>query len=689
MSGGIGPAVHVPSFAARDGRRAVETRYVDGLPQIVTWDLTTGQRRQATTAPLGAETAAIEPDGHGLWWFDADPGGQGRWLRVPFEGGHPRPALDGVPVGRMHGLAFDARSGLAAVGVGVADRSRYYLGRPGEHARLVADEPGYAAVVDLAPGGRLLATAGHPTGPAAVRLWSPASGALVDTIPGETGDGDGGAVWALGFRPDLTTARPELLLVLERAGRYTLACWRQGEGLRTHGPGSALDFDTEITACWYGPGRTALVQQDRAGRSRLLRADLDRGTTTVLPTPEGTIIDFSCAPDGTVHCLWSRDGEPPRPLTCHAENSESREGEESQDGEESREGEERQAGQAGQTGQGHPEQSGRSGGSGHPGGSGRSGSPGHSSLSGHSTTAARRTSHAATTGSSRRELWTPRPYGRIHSFVATPPGRGPGPHRPWPTVFLVHGGPHTHDRDAYDARTEALVRAGFAVVRANYRGSTGYGPRWRDDFGHRVGLAQLEDLAAVRGHLIDAGVSEPGRTGLCGYSWGGYLTLLAMGVQPRLWDVGLAVAPVADYTAAYRATTPALREVDDRLFGGTPEQVPDRYRAACPMTYVDHVRGPLFLAASADDEKCPPEQIERYLAALRRRDVPHRVRWLGGGHDVGRDPAGHAAAWAAMVRYADDALRASPRTADRRQHGRTGSHHPVHHTEETEERTIP
>ncbi|MFI8266615.1 MULTISPECIES: prolyl oligopeptidase family serine peptidase [unclassified Streptomyces] len=640
MSGGIGTAVHVPSFAAGDGRRAVETRYVDGLPQIVAWDLTTGQRRQATTAPLGVETAAIEPDGHGLWWFDAAAGGQGRWQRGPFEGGHPRPALDGVPAGRMHGLAFDPRSGLAAVGVGVEDRSRHYLGRPGERARLVAEEPGYAAVVGLAPGGRLLATAGCPAGPAAVRLWSPASGALVDAIPGAAGDGDGGAVWALGFRPDLTTARPELLLVLERAGRYTLAFWRQGEGIRTHGPGSALDFDTEITACWYGPGRTALVQQDRAGRSRLLRADLDRGTTTVLPTPEGTIIDFSCAPDGTVHCLWSRDGELPRPLTCHPEP---------------------------------PKR------------------PHRSDRSDRSTTAPRVTAPGGTTGSGRRELWTPRPYGQIHSFVATPPGRRTG-HRPWPTVFLVHGGPHTHDRDTYDGRTEALVRAGFAVVRTNYRGSTGYGPRWRDDFGHRVGLAQLEDLAAVRGHLIDAGVAEPGRTGLCGYSWGGYLTLLAMGVQPRLWDVGLAVAPVADYTAAYRATTPALREVDDRLFGGTPEQVPHRYRAACPMTYVGRVRGPLFLAASADDEKCPPEQIERYLAALRRHDVPHRVRWLGGGHDVGRDPVGYAAAWSAMVRYADDTLRTSPRTADHRNSGWTGSHHPVHHTEaaeETEERSIP
>ena len=475
MSGGIGTAVHVPSFAARDGRRAVETRYVDGLPQIVAWDLATGQRRQATTAPLGVETAAIEPDGHGLWWFDAAPGGQGRWLRGPFEGGHPRPALDGVPAGRMHGLAFDPRSASppsasgsrTARGTTSADRASAPAWWPRSPAmrQWWAWPPAAGCWPPGVPGrtGR---------GPAVVTgLRRPR-----DAIPGAAGDGDGGAVWALGFRPDLATARPELLLVLERAGRYTLAFWRQGEGIRTHGSGSALDFDTEITACWYGPGRTALVQQDRAGRSRLLRADLDRGTTTVLPHARGHD-----------HRLLLRT-RPHGPLPVEPR---------------------RRTAPATDLPPGKP---------GKPGKCGAPGTPERPDRTGRSTTAscARRPAerpdpgaascgHAGRTGRSTA-LWPPRPAaGR-----ATAPGRRSSSSTAGPTPTT--GTPMT-------PWTEALVRAGFAVVRTNYRGSTGYGPRWRDDFGHRVGLAQLEDLAAVRGHLIDAGVSETGRTGLCGYSW--------------------------------------------------------------------------------------------------------------------------------------------------------------------------
>jgi acylaminoacyl-peptidase len=250
-----------------------------------------------------------------------------------------------------------------------------------------------------------------------------------------------------------------------------------------------------------------------------------------------------------------------------------------------------------------------------------------------------------------RELWTRQPYGRIHTLLATPPDR-PGP---WPLLFLVHGGPATHDRDEYDPRVEAFTGAGYAVARVNYRGSTGYGPAWQRTDPHRVGLDQLDDLAAVRRHLLALGVATPDRTGLCGWSWGGYLTLLAMGAQPRLWSVGMAVSPVADYVAAYRATTPALREVDRELFGGDPEQVPARYRSASPMTYVDGVREPVLVVAGADDEKCPLPQVRGYTGALRARGVPHRLELVGGGHQP-RDAAGLAAVLSNMLRYARDAM---------------------------------
>lgn len=62
------------------------------------------------------------------------------------------------------------------------------------------------------------------------------------------------------------------------------------------------------------------------------------------------------------------------------------------------------------------------------------------------------------------------PGGRVHALVSKPEGD-----RPYPTVFDVHGGPTAQDDDSFVPTAAAWVDHGFAVVRVNYRGSTGYG----------------------------------------------------------------------------------------------------------------------------------------------------------------------------------------------------------------------
>ncbi|WP_234337128.1 alpha/beta hydrolase family protein [Streptomyces xylophagus] len=227
------------------------------------------------------------------------------------------------------------------------------------------------------------------------------------------------------------------------------------------------------------------------------------------------------------------------------------------------------------------------------------------------------------------DRWTAGPGGQVHTLF-TAPADGPGP---WPTVFLVHGGPFQQDRDAYDPTVVLLAAAGFAVARVNYRGSTGYGPAWRNAFDAGVGLPQVADLAAARADLVREGLVEPTRTALAGWSWGGYLTLLALGTQPELWRAGAAVYPIADSAAAFRAGTPALRSLDARLFGGTPDQKPHRYAKASPMTYVDAVRAPVLLVAGGSDVKCPPEQVVRYAQALRARGLAPELLELDTGHE--------------------------------------------------------
>ncbi|MGK5637997.1 prolyl oligopeptidase family serine peptidase [Streptomyces sp. URMC 126] len=225
------------------------------------------------------------------------------------------------------------------------------------------------------------------------------------------------------------------------------------------------------------------------------------------------------------------------------------------------------------------------------------------------------------------DIWVDGPGGRVHALLQKPAGEGP-----FPTVFEIHGGPTWHDSDAFAAGPAAWVDHGFAVVRVNYRGSTGYGRAWTDALKHRVGLIELEDIAAVREHVVASGLADPEKLVLSGGSWGGYLTLLGVGTQPDAWTVGLAAVPVADYVTAYHDEMEALKALDRTLLGGTPEEVPERFAASSPLTYVDEVRAPVYISAGVNDPRCPIRQVENYVRRLEERGHPHEVYRYDAGH---------------------------------------------------------
>ncbi|MEU3461427.1 prolyl oligopeptidase family serine peptidase [Streptomyces sp. NPDC006733] len=225
------------------------------------------------------------------------------------------------------------------------------------------------------------------------------------------------------------------------------------------------------------------------------------------------------------------------------------------------------------------------------------------------------------------DVWVDGPGGPVHALVQKPEGEGP-----FPTVFEVHGGPAWHDSDAFSAGPAAWVDHGFAVVRLNYRGSTGYGREWTDALKHRVGLIELEDVAAVREWAVGSGLADPAKLVLSGGSWGGYLTLLGLGTQPTAWTAGLAAVPVADYVTSYNDEMEALKSLDRTLFGGSPTEVPERYEASSPITYVEQVTAPVYISAGMNDPRCPIQQIDNYV---------ERLVALGKVHEVYRYDAGH------------------------------------------------
>jgi dipeptidyl aminopeptidase/acylaminoacyl peptidase len=227
------------------------------------------------------------------------------------------------------------------------------------------------------------------------------------------------------------------------------------------------------------------------------------------------------------------------------------------------------------------------------------------------------------------DLWVQGQGGPIHALLARPADRPDGA---LPTVFLVHGGPHAADEDSFDAERATFVDAGFAVCQVNYRGSTGYGSAWRDALSRRVGHTELADIAAVHDHLVSTGLADATAGAIVGASWGGYLTLLAVGAQPARWAAAVASVPVADYPAAYADEMEPLRAFDRALFGGSPDERPDAYADSSPLTWIDQVATPVLVMAGENDPRCPIRQIANYLDALAARRMRYRVYRYQAGH---------------------------------------------------------
>jgi len=222
------------------------------------------------------------------------------------------------------------------------------------------------------------------------------------------------------------------------------------------------------------------------------------------------------------------------------------------------------------------------------------------------------------------------PGGRIHALVRVPPGRK----GPLPTVVNAHGGPTFQDYDLWHTLTASLVDLGYATVNVNYRGSTGYGAQWRDALKGRLGFIELEDITAVLDHLVTEGIVDPQRVSIAGGSWGGFVTLMALGTQPERWRSGAALVPVADQIKCAEVSPPFMQAYLDALIGGTMDDAREQYIASSPISYVADVRAPVFLSAGVNDHRCPVEQVDTYADALRAVGGDVQYHRINTGHAV-------------------------------------------------------
>lgn len=196
--------------------------------------------------------------------------------------------------------------------------------------------------------------------------------------------------------------------------------------------------------------------------------------------------------------------------------------------------------------------------------------------------------------------------------------------RRYPLVVQAHGGPAHSDRFGFGAWRDyipVLAAHGYAVLKPNYRGSTGYGDEFlRDMVGHYYQNAHLDVLAAVD-HLLKAGIVDGERMAMMGWSGGGHMTNKIITFTDR-FRAASSGAGAVNWISMYGQSD--VRIYRTPWFGGTPWQKDapiDVYWEHSPLKDIARVRTPTLILVGEKDVRVPMAQSVELYRALKANGV--------------------------------------------------------------------
>lgn len=194
-------------------------------------------------------------------------------------------------------------------------------------------------------------------------------------------------------------------------------------------------------------------------------------------------------------------------------------------------------------------------------------------------------------------------------WILRPTSAGPGP-----AVLQMHGGPMVMYGYAFFFEFQLLAAHGMAVVYTNPRGSMGYGQAFtaaiRGDWGNQDYHDVMNGIAAA----VARGGIDPGRIGVAGGSYGGFLVNWIAGHTHR-FKAGVTMRSISNLYSFFGTSDFGFTEAAQ--WGGAPWEIPEEYLAHSPITYVDRIRMPLLIIHAEQDLRTPLTEAEQLYTALK------------------------------------------------------------------------
>jgi dipeptidyl aminopeptidase/acylaminoacyl peptidase len=191
-----------------------------------------------------------------------------------------------------------------------------------------------------------------------------------------------------------------------------------------------------------------------------------------------------------------------------------------------------------------------------------------------------------------------------------------------PLVAAIHGGPSWQWGNWFHGTWhdwgQILAAAGYAVFLPNPRGSTGRGGQFTGANRYDFGGGDFDDIMTGVDLLIERGVADPDRLGICGWSFGGFMTAWAVGHTDRF---KAAVAGAAPTNWVSKIGTTDIRPFNEWNLGEVNTD-PDRSWDRSPIRYIRNATTPTLMVHGQADVRVPVTQATEFYSALKAAGVP-------------------------------------------------------------------
>jgi dipeptidyl aminopeptidase/acylaminoacyl peptidase len=236
--------------------------------------------------------------------------------------------------------------------------------------------------------------------------------------------------------------------------------------------------------------------------------------------------------------------------------------------------------------------------------------------------------------------WSSKDGATVEGVLHKPVGFTAG--RRYPLLVVIHGGPTAVSRPIpYSSASiypiDLWVAKGALVLEPNYRGSAGYGEKFRSLNVRNLGVGDSWDVIAGIDFLIKEGMADPDRVGAMGWSQGGYISAFLTTHDSARFKAVSVGAGISDWMTYYVNTD--IHPFTRQYLKATPWDDPDIYAKTSPITYIKGAKAPTLIQHGATDQRVPlPNAFELYQG-LQDVGVPTKLIVYRGFEGIGHGPS--------------------------------------------------